>query len=236
MASQGSLEEAQEDEEDEEDEEEAEARAQTSQQEEEEEAAESARRESLAMSTANESTASAVSEEEEEEEEEEDPQALADAAILAKKLMPAKSAWMLYTADARAAMKIEQPSLKVTEQVKLMSEQWKGLSDEARQPYLDKAAADKERYQADKAVVAEAQARHATREAKHLKKKGEGGGEGKMVARGPRELSDEMLFPLVRIRRIMKLDPEVKNVSKDAAVLVAKATVRCRWVGGRKRE
>jgi len=106
-----------------------------------------------------------------------------------------------------------------------MSEQWKALSDDARQPYLDRAAADKTRYQHDKQQHAEAQARESTRLAKQKKRIGgkEGGREG---GRGPRELSEEMLFPLARIRRIMKLDPEVKTVSKETAMLVATATVR----------
>ena len=50
-----------------------------------------------------------------------------------------------------------------------------------------------------------------------------------MEVPGPRELSSEMIFPLARIRRTMKLDPEVKNVTKDATLLMAKATVSCRY-------
>lgn len=102
-----------------------------------------------------------------------------------------------------------------------MSEQWKALSDDARQPFLDRAAADKARYWHDKQQHAEAELREKTRQAK-LKKK-EGGREGGRDRR--RELSEEMLFPLARVRRIMKLDPEVKTISKEAAMLVAKATV-----------
>jgi hypothetical protein len=109
-----------------------------------------------------------------------------------------------------------------------MSEQWKALSDDLRQPYLDRAAADKERYQHDKQQHAEAQARENARKKEEGRKEGGGGREG---GRGPRELSEEMIFPLARIRRIMKLDPDVKTISKEAAMLVAKATVR---KGGRK--
>ena len=43
----------------------------------------------------------------------------------------------------------------MTEQIKAISERWKALSDADRQPYLDRAAADKARYQAEKAAVAE---------------------------------------------------------------------------------
>lgn len=102
-----------------------------------------------------------------------------------------------------------------------MSEQWKSLSRNARQPFLDRAAADKERYRHDKQQYAEAELREKTRRAKMHKK--EGGSEGGRDRR--RELSEEMLFPLARIRRVMKLDPEVKTISKEAAMLVAKATV-----------
>lgn len=44
--------------------------------------------------------------------------------------------------------------LKVTEQVKAISERWKALDEAGRRPYLEKAAADKERYQAEKAALA----------------------------------------------------------------------------------
>ena len=42
----------------------------------------------------------------------------------------------------------------MTEQVKTISERWKALDDEGRRPYLERAAADKARYQAEKAALA----------------------------------------------------------------------------------
>ncbi|TFJ84584.1 hypothetical protein NSK_004049 [Nannochloropsis salina CCMP1776] len=159
-------------------------------------------------------------EEEEEEEEnegevEEDPLMRADRILSAAKPVPAKSAWMLFTAEARELLKKEQPSLRVTEQVKIMSEQWKTLDDEARRPFLERAANDKERYQEEKLRWEGNQAAKAVpKGGKELRKDVEAG----------RRLADEMLFPLARIRKIMKLDPEVKTVSKEAALLVGKAT------------
>ncbi len=40
--------------------------------------------------------------------------------------------------------------LKMTEQIKAISERWKALDEEARRPYLEKAAADKQRYLKEK--------------------------------------------------------------------------------------
>jgi hypothetical protein len=100
-----------------------------------------------------------------------------------------------------------------------MSEQWKTLDDEARRPFLERAANDKERYQEEKLRWEGNQAAKAVpKGGKELRKDVEAG----------RRLADEMLFPLARIRKIMKLDPEVKTVSKEAALLVGKATVRRR--------
>lgn len=44
--------------------------------------------------------------------------------------------------------------LKMTEQIKAISEKWKALPDEERQPYLDRAATDKQRYLAEKEALA----------------------------------------------------------------------------------
>ena len=107
--------------------------------------------------------------------------------------------------------------MRVTEQVKIMSEQWKTLDDEARRPFLERAAADKERYQEEKLRW------EGNQVAKAVPK---GGKESRRDVEAGRGLADEMLFPLARIRKIMKLDPEVKTVSKEAALLVGKATVR----------
>ena len=38
------------------------------------------------------------------------------------------------------------------------------------------------------------------------------------------ELHSELVLPLARIKRIAKLDPEVKNIQKDAGILITKAT------------
>jgi hypothetical protein len=44
--------------------------------------------------------------------------------------------------------------LKMTEQIKAISEKWKALGDAERQPYLERAALDKQRYLAEKEALA----------------------------------------------------------------------------------
>lgn len=125
------------------------------------------------------------------------------------RIVPAKSAWMLYTHDMRPIIKAEQPGLKMTEQMKVISERWKALTDEERKPYEELAAKDKERFNREKSQASKQPAKAPRAVAMDV--------QGRVVG-------EEMVFPLARIRRSMKLDPEVKNVGKDPAMIVAKAT------------
>lgn len=40
-------------------------------------------------------------------------------------------------------------------------------------------------------------------------------------------------YPVARVKRIIRSDPEIKLVSADALYLITKATVRRSWVGAR---
>lgn len=113
--------------------------------------------------------------------------------------------------------------LKVTEQVKAISERWKALDDEGRRSYLERAAADKARYQAEKAALAAVgvlvgvwleggcggggwdatvalmpcTCTYVSQQAKAkaaVKSKKKGGGAAS--APGPREVDNEMHFPI----------------------------------------
>jgi len=57
---------------------------------------------------------------------------------------PAKSAYLFFCEDERARLKKEDPSLGFQELGKKMGENWKGLSDEDKAPYVAKAKEAKE--------------------------------------------------------------------------------------------
>ena len=57
------------------------------------------------------------------------------------------SAYFLYLADHRARIKKENPEMGMCEQTKIISGEWRALTDEKRKIYDDKAVKDKERYE-----------------------------------------------------------------------------------------
>merc|ERR1719384_450419 len=60
----------------------------------------------------------------------------------------ALSAYMLYAASVRSKILKENPDMEVTEVMKEQSVWWKALSDKEREPWVNKAAAEKKKYQA----------------------------------------------------------------------------------------
>jgi hypothetical protein len=62
------------------------------------------------------------------------------------------SAYFFYIKERRESITKEQPNLNNKEIVKKMSEEWNALSDDKKKPYVQKAEADKKRYETEKAV------------------------------------------------------------------------------------
>merc|ERR1719384_395847 len=60
----------------------------------------------------------------------------------------ALSAYMLYAASVRSKILKENPDMEVTEVMKEQSVWWKALSEKDREPWVNKAAAEKKKYQA----------------------------------------------------------------------------------------
>lgn len=56
------------------------------------------------------------------------------------------TAFFHYLAATRAATKAEFPDASVSDLAKTMGERWRALTEEEKVPYLEKYAADKERY------------------------------------------------------------------------------------------
>jgi len=63
-----------------------------------------------------------------------------------------QSAWMYFGADMRPKLKAENPGEKQSEILKILSERWKELTDEDKEPFEKKAKKDKARYVAEKAA------------------------------------------------------------------------------------
>eukprot|EP00624_Nannochloropsis_granulata_P005174 evm.model.NODE_36432_length_17199_cov_28.734461.7 len=59
------------------------------------------------------------------------------------------SGYMLFTQASREQLKVEQPSLKVTEVSKVMGERWRGMSAEEKKPFEDQAKEAKVKYLED---------------------------------------------------------------------------------------
>ncbi|OJK05136.1 hypothetical protein ASPACDRAFT_38706 [Aspergillus aculeatus ATCC 16872] len=61
------------------------------------------------------------------------------------------SAYMFFANDNREKVREENPGISFGQVGKMLGERWKALSDTERRPYEDKAAADKKRYEDEKA-------------------------------------------------------------------------------------
>ena len=62
------------------------------------------------------------------------------------------SAYFFYIKERRDSITKEQPNLTNKDIIKKMSEEWNSLSDEKKKPYVQKAEADKKRYENEKAI------------------------------------------------------------------------------------
>ncbi|OGM42139.1 non-histone chromosomal protein 6 [Aspergillus bombycis] len=61
------------------------------------------------------------------------------------------SAYMFFANDNREKVREENPGISFGQVGKMLGEKWKALSDTERRPYEEKAAADKKRYEDEKA-------------------------------------------------------------------------------------
>lgn len=81
---------------------------------------------------------------------------------------------------------------------------WGAMSDEEKLVYQQKAAEERERV------------------AKELEAWKAAGGQIEVESNGTTRDPNSLIFPIARIRKICKLDPEVKGVSKEAITLITK--------------
>ena len=73
----------------------------------------------------------------------------------AKKEGPKKplSGFMFFSSDRRKTLKDERPELKITEASVVIGAEWKKLTDSEKEPYLDRAKEDKERYSRERKMA-----------------------------------------------------------------------------------
>jgi len=62
------------------------------------------------------------------------------------------SAFLLYSKDCRESVKNEHPDMKTSDISKVLGEKWKALSDIEKQPWVERAAVEADRYNQEKAA------------------------------------------------------------------------------------
>ena len=124
-------------------------------------------------------------------------------------LKKARTAYFIFAQDKREELKQKYQGEGVAAISKATGELWKGLQPAEKEVYESQAAKEREKYMKDKKRLIDAGA---------WPESNSGGADG-----GEYD-EDAIIFPIGRIRKICKLDSDVKGMSKEATLLVAKAT------------
>ena len=125
--------------------------------------------------------------------------------LLSKPVKRARTAYFIFTDEKRAQVQQEHPGEGVAAVAKALGQLWSTLSPDEKAFYQTKAQTEKDRV-AQELAAWEAQAKAL----------------GLDVPK--QDWGDSTIFPHARIRKICKLDPDVKGLSKEALALVTKAT------------
>merc|ERR1719204_2394698 len=97
-----------------------------------------------------------------------------------------QTAYFLFTAAERAAVKAAQPELKVTQIAKELGKRWKALSDADKAPFVAKAAAAKKAYDAQLATYKQSADFAAHEQAIDDWKRGEKAGKAQAAGNAPK--------------------------------------------------
>jgi histone H3/H4 len=133
----------------------------------------------------------------------------------------ARTAYFIFMASKRnqvVAAQTEKTSIGSI--AKIIGQLWNALPLDEKQQYQDVAAKEKVKYKLDLQLYKEQHANDADDQGNNDNDDKDNN------ANGSKEKDNDMgvlAFPLARIRKICRLDPEVKGISKEAAILVTKA-------------
>ena len=141
------------------------------------------------------------------EETKEEPEADEDMEIPTQPPKRPTTAYFLFMDEQRPSVKEENPDAKIGELAKIIGAKWKELDEESKVVYVEQANKAKEAYLKQLALFKKHNP-NALQDSESKKKSGD-------------EL--ELTFPLARIRKIARLDPEVNGISKEAATLLTYA-------------
>ncbi|CAB9521519.1 HMG (high mobility group) box [Seminavis robusta] len=162
-----------------------------------------------ADATHNDDTADAMTTENDDEEDAKPaakPTAETPAIDLTRPIKKARSAYFIFGDERRPEIQAKHKGEGVAVVARELGAQWNALSEEEKAPYQEKAALEREEV------------------AKRLEQLKEAGIDLSTLpgAATANESDNALVFPLARMRKICKLDPEVKGMSKEALLLITK--------------
>jgi histone H3/H4 len=131
------------------------------------------------------------------------------APVLGRPPKRARTAYFIFADAVRSNIQKEHPGEGVAAQAKRIGARWKSIPEPERDKYKDLAAKEK--------------AANAAALAAYQERFGSAALEDTDPSSSSASSPDDLFFPIAKIRKIAKLDPEVKTLSKEALQLVVKS-------------
>ena len=133
-----------------------------------------------------------------------------------------QSAWFIFTCEKRKTS--EKVGNKVGEQMKQWSEEFKAMAPENKAVFEKRAAKEKEEYEKLLQITYESELEKVEQEGPACVAESTNNNMSFNPNLAQIDHAQPLILPLARVRKISKMDPGVKNVSKEAALSITKAT------------